>query len=98
MIKAEQRAEEAYPRREVKKYTGFGLLTIDATGEQREAYVKGYQQAVDDVCEYLKEQQEDEFRDAFHIELEVIDNIIAKMKREGVYDEVISILKAEGKI
>ena len=56
MTKAETKALEKYPvkHRLNKKATG----EFDSNLPRRKAYIKGYHKAIEDACEWIKQQQE----------------------------------------
>lgn len=56
MTKAETKALEKYPVKHKfnKKATG----EFDSNLPRRKAYIEGYHQAIEDACEWIKQQQE----------------------------------------
>ena len=53
MSKAKERALEAYPEKLVTYSDLFGEETLDDNVFNRILYVKGYEQAIGDICEWL---------------------------------------------
>ena len=57
MTRAEEKAREIYPFSEGKVQSSFGTISFDQHHDEREGFIKGYEQAIKDIWHNVKDEQ-----------------------------------------